>query len=111
MIIEIQAAKCRSEKKLTKKTVTAKVSNDFRDRRWALRNKSLIPDDQYWNISRLAKETFGAVLLKLHPALNKDSKKSLLYGSGGEISPEIMLLARFRFLAGGMKWDIRLSLM
>ena len=109
-INEIQAAKCQSEKKLTKKTVKAKVANHFRDRRGALRNISLIPDYQFKRIFRLDKETFGAVLLKLNPLLEKDSKKALLNGSGGEISPEIILLATLRILAGGMKWDICLSL-
>ena len=42
--------------------------------------------------------------------LAKDIEKATLNGSGGEISPEVMLLATLRFLAGGMKWDICLSL-
>ena len=50
------------------------------------------------------------MLKNIYPLLEKDQQKASLNGSGGVISPEIMLLATLRFLAGGMKWDICLSL-
>ena len=93
-----------------KKTLKAKVASHVRDRRGALRNISMIPDYLFRRIFRLDKETFSAVLLLIYPLLAKDIKKATLNGSGGEISPEVMLLATLRFLAGGMKWDICLSL-
>ena len=69
----------------------------------------MIPDYLSRRIFRLDEETFAAVLLLIYPLLAKDIEKATLSGSGGEISPEVILLATLRFLAGGMKWDICLS--
>ena len=56
------------------------------------------------------KASFSTVLNNIYPLQEKDQQKAPLNGSGGVISPEIMLLATLRFLADGMKWDICLSL-
>ena len=74
-----------------KKTLKVKVASHVRDRRGALRNISMIPDYLFRRIFRLDKETFSAVLLLIYPLLAKDIKKATLNGSGGEISPEVML--------------------
>ena len=50
------------------------------------------------------------MLAKLTPIIGKDRLKAALNGSGGEISPEFMLLATLQFLAGGMELDICLTL-
>ena len=53
-------------------------------------------------ISRLDKECFYSLLCNLEPILAKEQRKAEINGSGGEISPKIMLLSTLRFLAGGM---------
>ena len=98
------------QKKIKQKTVKMRIASNIRDRRGALRNISLIPDYLFRRIFRLDKASFASVLKNIYPLLEKDQQKASLNGSGGVISPEIMLLATLRFLAGGMKWDICLSL-
>ena len=88
----------------------ARGFSHVRDRRGAMRNIDLIPDYLFKRIFRLDKTTFAMLLAKITPLIGKNKAKAELNGSGGEISPEIMLLATLRFLAGGMKWDICLAL-
>ena len=109
-LTEFRKAGQKFQRCIPKKTFKAKIASHVRDRRGALRNISMIPDYLFRRIFRLDKETFAAVLLLIYPLLAKDIEKATLNGSGGEISPEVMLLATLRFLAGGMKWDICLSL-
>ena len=109
-LTEFRKAGQKFQRCIPKKTIKAKIASHVRDRRGALRNISMIPDYLFRRIFRLDKETFAAVLLLIFPLLAKDNEKATLNGSGGEISPEVMLLATLRFLAGGMKWDICLSL-
>ena len=98
------------QKKIMQKTVKKRIANNIRDRRGALRNISLIPDYLFRRIFTLDKASFASVLKNIYPLPEKDQQKASLNESGGVISPEIMLLATLRFLAGGMKWDICLSL-
>ena len=109
-LTEFRKAEQKFQTCIPKKIFKAKIASHVRDRRGAFRNISMIPDYLFRRIFRLDKETFAAVLLLIYPSLAKDIEKATLNGSGGEISPEVMLLATLRFLAGGMKWDICLSL-
>ena len=81
----------------------ARGFSHVRDRRGAMRNIDLIPDYLFKRIFRLDKTIFAILLAKISPLIGKDKVKAELNGSGGEISPDIMLLATLRFLAGGMK--------
>ena len=91
-----QAEKCNV------RSCKSKAASYPRDRIGALRNTATIPDFLSKKISRLDKECFYSLLCKLEPILAKEKRKAEINGSGGEISPKIMLLATLRFLAGGM---------
>jgi hypothetical protein len=59
---------------------------------------------------RLNTEAFADLLSKISPLLQKNEEMGVRKGIEGIISSEIMLHATLRYLAGGMKLDICLSL-
>ena len=69
----------------------ARGFSHVRDRRGAMRNIDLIPDYLFKTIFRLDRTIFAILLAKITPLIGKDKAKAELNGSGGEISPEIML--------------------
>jgi hypothetical protein len=99
----------KSKRKYYKKKLLSRSASFPRDRIGSLRIIKNIPDYVFKRIFRLDKSSFATLLSKIEPLLLKDAKK-VNKNKGGIITLEIILLATLRFLAGGSKWDICLSL-
>jgi hypothetical protein len=99
----------KSSRKYYNKKLLSRSGSFPRNRIGSLRIIKDIPDYAFKRIFRLDKNSFASLLSKIEPLLPKATVRANKK-KGGIISPEVMLLATLRFLAGGMKWDICLSL-
>jgi hypothetical protein len=74
------------------------------------KNLSVILIKDNINVLRVSTEQKGNIIEFRAEVLEKNLDMGNKNGSKGVITSEVMLLATIRYLAGGMKWDICLSL-